>query len=372
MVTYGVFFNSLVSEFGWSRAAISGASSLAFFLSGVGAILIGRLSDQYGPRIVMRVAALFFAAGLILTSQCASLWQLYLFYGLLFGLGLGSVDVIALSTTARWFQASRGKMMAMVKVGTGVGQFSVPLIATALIVVYGWRQAYLAIGLSVLVLFLGVAQLLSNPADATPVEGEERCGLTASAPAGAGQALRSKQFWLIGGSYGVLVFCLLTVLVHIVPHGRDMGFSQAVAAGALSTIGAVSILGRLLTGLAIDRFTSRWAMIACFMVLISSLLWLQVADSLWMLYLFSAVYGMAHGGFFTAIPTLIAEVFGIKAHGSIFGIVVFFGAVGGSIGPLIAGKLFDFSGSYSYAFQMITATAVLGLVLMLLVTPLEN
>ncbi len=378
MVTYGVFFNSLADELKWSRAVISGASSLAFFLSGGGAIVIGRLIDNYGPRNLMRIAAIFFGTGVMLMSQVTEIWQLYVFYGLLFGIGLSSIDIIALSTTARWFSRSRGVMTGLVKVGTGAGQFLIPSLASVLIAAYGWRQAYLQLGLAVLLILFCVAQVLKrdpasrNQDKATAERAQSEPLNPRPYSPSARQALRTVQFWIICGAYGLLVFCLLIILVHIVPHASDLGLSAPLAAGALSTIGAVSIIGRLAAGFSIDRIGSKPIMVVCFFVLIIGLLFLQVADSLWMLYVFAGIYGLAHGGFFTAISPLIAEVFGIASHGSIFGIVVFFGTTGGALGPILAGQLFDMTNSYTVTFRMITLISVLGLGLILCLKPVST
>ena len=118
-VAYGVFFNALMSEFEWPRVVISGASSLAFFMMGLVGMFIGRLNDRYGPRLLMSVTSIFFGVGFMLMSQVSSILQLYIFYGILFGIGLSSIDVIALTTIARWFSLRRGVMTGLVKVGTG-------------------------------------------------------------------------------------------------------------------------------------------------------------------------------------------------------------------------------------------------------------
>ena len=370
-VTYGVFFNSLIEELAWSRAVISGASSLAFFLSGLFAVLVGRLTDIYGPRRLMGVAALFFGSGLMLMAKVHEVWQLYLFYGVIFGIGLSAVDVIALTTIARWFPTSRGFMTGIVKVGTGAGQFSLPFLASVLIAVCGWRSAYVIIGAGALLLLFGLSLLLRpHPGglqERTPQSKQKQSELfNTDQSLSAKEAVKTRQMWLLCGSYLLLVYCLITVLVHIVPHATDLGFSHTSGAGVLSTIGAVSMIARFSGGIAIDRIGSKTIMLICFCILITALLFLRVADSLWMLYLFGGVYGLAHGGFFTAISTIVAEVFGIAAHGAIFGIVVFSGTAGGAIGPVIAGKMFDVSGSYEQVFTMITVVSCVSFLLMLL------
>ncbi len=376
-MTYGVFFNSLASDFGWSRAAISGASSLAYFLSGVFAIVIGRLNDIYGPRNLVRIAAIFLGTGVMLTSQVTEIWQLYVFYGIIFGIGLSAIDIIALTTTARWFSHSRGVMTGLVKVGTGAGQFLIPFLASILIAAYGWRQAYLNIGAVVMVILFAVAQTLKrdpevgNSPETSDIKPRLKSPYIQDNNLSAKDAIRTVQLWIICGVNVLLVFCLLIILVHIVPHAIDLGLSTTQAAGVLSTIGAVSIVGRLTTGVAIDRIGSKPLMVVSLLILITALLWLQVSNSLWMIYLFACIYGVAHGAFFTAISPLVAEVFGITSHGAIFGIVVFFGTAGGAIGPIVAGQMFDITGTYTMAFIMITLISVVGLGLILFLKPID-
>lgn len=377
-VAYGVFFNSLITEFQWSRAVISGAASLALFLSGLLAIFVGRLNDTYGPTKLMGITSLFFGIGLMMMSQVHEIWQLYLFYGIVFGIGLSAIDVIALTTTTRWFSRSRGLMTGIVKVGTGAGQFTIPFLASVLIAAYGWRQANVILGVfSLLVLFL-LAQLLKrDPKGSRPVIQEKGNESAESKHAeygslSAGEAIRTVQMWIICSVNLLVVFTLMIILVHIVPHASDLGLSAIQSAGVLSTIGAVSMVGRFTSGLIIDYFSSKSVIVTCYFILITSLLWLQAADSLWMLYLFAGFYGLAHGGFFTAISPIVAESFGIAAHGAIFGIVVFSGTTGGAIGPLTAGLLFDMTGSYTLVFRMITVFSVIGLGLILLLRPIER
>jgi len=377
-VCYGVFFNPLISEFGWSRAAISGASSLAFFLMGLFGILVGRLNDRIGPRNVMAITGLLFGLGHVLMSRLGAVWQLYVFYGVIVGMGLSSVDVIALSTIARWFVRQRGIMTGIVKIGTGAGQFIIPLVASMLITSYGWRTSYLIIGAAVLLVLVSIAPLLRrDPNRIAPLRDYDKEPSEDKADfAGGGfslsETIRTRQFWMICSVNLSIIFCLMTIMVHIVPHAQDIRVSATRAAGVLSTIGGVSMIGRFITGIAIDRIGGKRAMIVCCILLIAGLLWLQTAKELWMLYLFAVIYGSAHGGYFTTISPIVAEFFGIRAHGVLFGIIAFCGTVGGAIGPILAGYSFDVTAQYSQAFWLCTLMSVLGLVLLLPLKPIED
>ena len=377
-VAFGVFFNPLMSEFGWSRAVISGASSLAFFMMGLFGIVVGRLNDKFGPRLLMAISAVFLGLGCMLMSQLEEIWQIYLFYGIIYGLGLSSVDIVALSTIARWFSRKRGMMTGIVKVGTGAGQLTIPLLASVLISFYGWRTAYFIIGLAAMVLLVGISRLLKR--DPGPIESTAD-KVVSSQPVAAlskvqaslsfHDARRTVQLWTICLVNLTIVFCLLIVMVHIVPHARDIGVTAGKAAGVLSTIGAVSMIGRFATGVAVDRIGGKKAIVACYFLLIVGILWLQIADQLWMLYLFACIYGLAHGGFFTAFSPLVAELFGIGSHGVLFGIVVFFGTTGGALGPIMAGYIFDTTGSYHTAFWLIILISIFGLAMILSVKPVR-
>jgi MFS family permease len=377
-IAFGVFFNPLMEEFGWSRAAVAGASSTAFFCWGLFGMVIGRLNDRFGPRPLMSVTALFLGAGCVLMARLNTLWELYFFYGIICGIGLSSIDVIALTTIARWFTHRRGFMTGIAKVGTGAGQFAIPLLASSLILAYGWRWSFVAIGIGVAVTLIAMAQFLRRDPGVLSLHGQPspKRGGGAIPEKGTGmplpQALRTIQLWVICLLNLFLVFCLMIIMLHIVPHARDSGLPPLQAAGILSTIGAVSMVGRFVSGLIIDHQGSKTVMGGCFLLLIVDLGWLQFAHGAWMLYLFAIVYGLAHGGFFTAISPLVAEWFGIHSHGSLFGIVVFFGTAGGAAGPLLAGHLFDRFGSYQTTFQMVTVMALIAWGLLFFLRPLDG
>ena len=370
-VAFGVFFKPLLAEFGWSRATLSGASSLAFLLMGFLGILVGNLNDKFGPRIAMAVTGVFYGSGHFLLSQLNSVWQLYLFFGLVVGIGLSSIDVIPLTTTARWFVRRRGMVTGLVKVGTGAGQFIMPLLASIFIMNYGWRHAYIFIGIIVLVFIIGSGQLLRrDPGQMGQLaDGDRKISTgqldTSEVGLSLQEAFRSWKFWMVCIISFLAGYCMLTIMVHIVAHATDIGIDQIKSAGVLSTIGGVSILGRLSIGIAIDRIGNTKSMIICFILMIASFLWLLVAGEIWMLYLFAMLYGVAHGGFFTVLSPMVAELFGIGSHGVLFGIVAFSLTIGGAIGPVLAGHIFDIARSYQLVFLILVGVSIAGLFLTL-------
>jgi len=378
--TYGVFFKPLTMEFGWTRATTSGAYSLSWLVYGLLGIGMGRLSDRFGPRMIMIVCGFFLGLGYFLMSQINTIWQLYLFYGVVIGIGVSAIDVSLLSTVARWFVKKRGMMSGIVKVGTGVGMLIMPIVAIWLISSRGWRTSYIIIGIITLVFVIVAAQFLRrDPGQMRQLPNGEKgtnAGSFNSADAGLSlqEAIHTRQFWVICGIYFALRFCTQGIMVHIVPHATDLGISMTNAASVLAAIGGVSIVGRFVLGSAGDRIGNKLAMIICFLILVVALFWLQFAKELWMLYLFVAIYGIAHGGFFALISPMVAELFGTGSHGVIFGIVLFSGAIGGGIGSVLAGHIFDITTPHSYqlAFLIFAGVSIIGLILCFLLRPIIN
>ena len=321
-------------------------------------------------RGVLSVSAIFYGTGFMLMSTLSTPWQLYLFWGLLVGIGMSTHDVITLSTVARWFPRRRGSMSGIVKVGTGCGQLTIPVLVAALIATYDWRIACQIFGAGAFVILMFAAQLMHREPDGAAA-GLNASGATGAQTPGANVApdltyqiaLRSPALWLLCASQFMVIGCLVTISVHIVAHAIDLGLSRATAAGLLATIGGISLLGRLAVGGTIDRIGGRRALLACYCLLFASLIWLQFADAAWMLYVFVVAYGIAHGGFFTVMSPTVAELFGTRALGALFGTVLFFGSLGGAIGPLAAGAAFDALGSYRIAFGALCLLAAAGFVL---------
>ena len=364
--TFGVLFPEFEKEFGWSRAQISGASSTMFIVMGVLGIAMGRVNDLIGPRILLTASTVVFALGFILMSRMTALWHLYLFYGLLCGLGVAAHDVVVLSTVARWFTRGRGLMSGLVKTGAGIGQLIVPLFAAFFILRHGWRDATMVVGLVALIVMVIAAQVVRRDPKSLGLRpwGDDQKEVANDVTQEAGldlkQAVRTRQFWLISMAKLADWYCLFTIIIHVVPHGIDQGLEPATAAIVLSVIGGCSILGRLVLGAGFDYLGTKRSLLIAFALLFLSVVFLQLlSDPRW-LFVFAFVYGIGHGGFFAIASPSVAEYFGTRSHGVIFGIVMFTGSIGGTLGPWLSGWLYDSTGTYDIAFLLVSGFSVFG------------
>ena len=373
--SFGVFFKPLLAEFGWTRAMTSGAFSLSLILTGSLNVLTGKLTDRIGPRLVVTISGVFLALGYLLISQTSTLWQLYLYYGIIVALGMSSGVVPLQSTIARWFTRRRGAMTGIIVSGIGVGMLVMPVVANTLINSYGWRISYIVVGFTALGLVIVAAQFLKrDPAKIGQLPDGDSDLPEKVAPADGGfslrEAMRTWQFWIII----VATFCFTmsegTIMVHIVPHASDLGLSAVKATLILTLIGGVSIAGRIIMGSASDRIGNKAAWIICLVMLSISIFWLILAQDLWMLYLFAVIFGFGYGGLSVLISPIVAEYFGLRSHGVIMGVVIMFGGSAGmAIGPVVAGHIFDVTGSYQPAFILYSIISVVGLILMLFLKP---
>jgi len=162
------------------------------------------------------------------------------------------------------------------------------------------------------------------------------------------------------------------IMVHLVPHAIELGIPAASAANILAIIGGVSIAGKTIMGAATDRIGSRAGIIIGFILMIVTLAWLIVSGELWMLYLFAAFFAFGYATMVALMSPITAELFGIRSVGILLGIVNFAATIGCAVGPLLAGWLFDISGSYQLAFLACIAASVIGLIITLFIRPIHR
>ncbi len=368
LFAYGLFFVIFEKEFGWPRAVLSGAMSLVVLSMGLLAAFSGRLSDLYGPRIVLSVSGIAFGFGVVLISQISEPWHLYIIFAIFIGVGMATHDVVTLSTVARWFVKRRGTMTGVVKVATAIGQICMPAILATLIALLGWRDAIMVTGIVAGLMLFGAAQLVRRPPEAEPASDSETDAAAEDAtatppPINYKAAIRTREFMMLCAAQFLFFPILGSIPLHMVAHGSDLGMSVAEAAVLVSTIGAASIAGRLVVGNMIDRIGGRRAYMLGLTPLVLSLLAMLAIDTPWMLYGVMVLYGVGHGGMFTVVSPTIAEYYGVQSLGALFGTVLFFGSLGGAAGPFMTGVIYDWTGSYAVAFTILAAMGALALLL---------
>jgi MFS family permease len=367
--SFGIFFKPVVNEFGWTRAVTAGAFSLCSVIQGLLAIAMGGLTDRFGPRLVMTICGVFLAAGYLLMSHLNSLWQLYLFFSIILGIGMGGSFAPLMTLTARWFVRRRGMMTGIVVSGTGLGALAGPPVAEILITHYGWRMSYSVLGAVVLVVMLLCAQLLkSAPGHMRTVgsakdwqEGDGR--EIHQVEVTFHDAIRSGKFWVVFAMIFFLGFCIFAIMVHFAPHVTDLGFPQATAANIMATMGAVCIAGRVVFGKILDKIGSRKGFVIGFATMGLSFFVIVWASTLSMLYLFAVLFGFAFGACVTCESPLVADLFGLRSHGLILGVIACGFTFGGGVGPFVAGHIFDVVGRYRAAFLLCALVSCVALVL---------
>jgi len=378
MSTYGVFFKPLAAEFDWTRAATSGAYAMSLFVTGLFFLVTGRLTDKYGPRLVSTVSGVTLCLGYLLMSRTNAIWQLYLFYGVVIAMGMGGSLIPMMATVAKWFVKRRGLMTGIVLSGVGVGIAAWPPLVTHLIAAYGWRTSYIIAGIITLVVMVLAAQFLRrDPGQIGQLpDGKSEVTQNSFVVETKGfslqETMHTRQFWMLCAMYFSYGFFTRSMIVHIVPHITDMGISAMYAASILSVIGVVSTVGRIGMGSAGDRIGNKRGLIVVFILALVALLWLQLAEELWMLFLFATLFGIAYGGLIALEAPMAAELFGLRAHGAILGVVHFCATTGGAISTPLAGRLFDLTDSYQLAFLIFAVLGVIGLILASLLRPPRN
>jgi MFS family permease len=370
---YGVFFTPLSQEFHWTRAITSGAFSLSVLVSGIVGILAGRLSDRFGPRIVLIWFAFSLTLGYVLMSRIQNTWQFYLVYGFLIGIGVGGFWAPPISTVARWFVGRRGIMTGIVSGGISVGTLVLPPVVTRLIDSFGWRWTYVILGIVVLAAVLISARFLRHSPQQSGLRpfGEDQRANPALAAAGFSlkEAIRTPQFWIVAAIYLCFGMTQLTVMVHIVPDAIGMYITPISAAVILSVIGGVSLFGRITMGAISDRIKVKNALIFSMSLVVAALVWLQFCHQLWQFYLFALVFGFGYGGISCLQSLVGVELFGLSALGVITAVFSFSFNIGGAVGPVLAGYIFDVSASYRWAFSICLIIMAIALSIALYLKP---
>jgi MFS family permease len=379
--SFGVFFKPVAANFNWNRALTSGVHSVLMLNHGFFAVPIGWLADRFGPAKVMVFCGFLTGLGLILTSQINALWQFYLTYGLVVGIGVSGGMPITTGTTARWFVKRRGLALGIVSAGVGLGTLIILPMTERLIAAFEWSTAYFILGIaSWIVMIMSAAFLRRDPEgmgyqaygmqrplnETNTGHSREISHVVLDTDISTQAAVRTRPLWLLFCTYFLFSFCVQMIMVHLVNYATDLGIISLVAATLLSMVGIGSMFGRLAMGAASDRIGSSNALAICCLVLGISLLWLIFVREIWMFYLFAIIFGFAYGGEVPQMAALVGQLFGLRSVSALVGVVLIGLSIGGALGSLMGGRIFDLTDSYQVAFIIAVVVSVAALILVLM------
>jgi MFS family permease len=376
--SFGVFFQPLEQDFEWTRTVTSTVFSVYMLLGSVFAVLGGWIADRYGPRVVFLVMGFLAALGLGLSSRAGSFWQLLLSYSLLVSAGNGATYPLASSIASRWFKERRTLALAISTSGVGLGSFLFPPFASWTIADHGWRTSFLILAaLSLVVTTFCSLLLRRHPSErAIPSErGETRRGDSTSAEKtgeisgdfSLRQAMKTRSFALMTAILFFYAFCMFMVTTHVVRHAIDLGIDPLQAAAVMSVMGIASIPSRIGAGILADRFGRKRVAIACAGLMAASMLWLTLSSGAFSLYVFAAAFGAAYSGLGPTTNAIVGDTFGVRHLGSIMGVLEVAWVSGASVGPALAGYVFDATGSYYFAFSLAVVASLMIVILILMV-----
>jgi MFS family permease len=369
---FGVFFAALLDEFRWSRAGLAGVFSLYAFGYCVIGFPAGRLTDRWGPRAVITTGAVFLGSALAGMALVRRLWEPYVIYGLVGALGMGTAYVPCHSTVVKWFTRRRGLALGVASTGASLGTFALPPLAHHVVAQIGWRAAYVVLGVGVFAALALAASVMRRDPRSMGLwpDGDDAVTPTAAAASTDAwtlrEALGTREFWLLAAGYTATWLAVFIPLVHLVPFARDLGYDAGTGAWLVSALGAGAVAGRLVMGALSDRTGRRPAIVAAMALQAIAFGGFASAQGLSALVVTSVAFGFSYGTISALFAAIVSDLFGPEQAGSLVGFLFALAGVLAAWGPLVAGLVYDATGSYGLIFHGAAAANVLAAVLVAL------
>ena len=369
--SFGVLILPIVNEMGWSRGLVSSVMLVAGGVYCVTLLAVGPLSERYGYRRLLAASLASMGIGLLLSSQIHQLWQLYIFNGLFIGLSIAASYAIPAAVVALWFTKRQGLALGVATLGVSLGTAFVPPCISWLIGMLGWRTALAIAGVAAMAIGIPAALLIRQPPTVGQQEGaDDSEGMDyESEGLMLGEAVRSRAFWMLFGTLLIFLTGLSLIMLHLVPCAIDAGLAPAQAAFLLTLVGIAGIAGRLISGVASDRYGPRPVMLCGLALLALITLMLALRQHDWFFYLFAALFGLGYSSVATMMVRMTRYIFGNRALGSIFSVLMVADSIGMGLGPWLAGYIFDLTGGYSLTFMGVAVALALAAVMTGLVRP---
>ncbi|MBN1191891.1 MAG: MFS transporter [Dehalococcoidales bacterium] len=366
---FGLFFEPLTEELGWSRTEISGAFSLAQIVYGVSAIFIGLINDRFGPRAAVSLCGIAAGLGCMLMSQVNSIWHIYLFYGVLFGIG-NAIFVPLLSSITKWFVKRRSMMSGIAFAGAGFGMLMMPMVVNWFIRSYDWRLSFSIAGITMLTVSVLAAIFLRGSPEQMGQEayGYSQTNKSINKRKLSGHSIKTAfltaSFWMICAIMVCYGFSFVSLQVHVVPYATDSGISSTMAASILTIMGAATIFGQIGLGATGDKIGYIKVFLLGLIMIVLSIFSIMFSNQYFAFIVFSVLLGLAFGDCGAMYSPIAAQLFGLASHGLFLGILSFCFTIGGAIGSLAFGYIFDTTLSYNIALWLSAALSIIAVVLM--------
>ena len=380
-LTLAVFMFPVADELGWSRTLIAGAASVGGLAASGASPIVGWLVDRYGVRLVLGVSVLTLGLSTISLSWATVPIAFYIAYGTGRVMFSSPFQIGATVVVSRWFVRRRGRALGLLFTAQSAGMTAFPLIAAATIQAFGWRQAWVVLGLLVWGVALAPVWLLivQRPEDVglrpdgidTAIDDAPDGGRPQPAePAWSlREAMRCPTLWLLAVAIGSLFLVQAGTNIHQGAYFRDQGLSAGIAAAGLSLNAIFAGVGGLFWGWMSERVPVRYAFAAVALVMaVSSALFLSVSSSGEALAV-AALFGFSLGGIVVLPSVAFADYFGRSSLGTIRGVTEPFVSLGQAVGALLSGAIYDVSGSYHAAFLTFAALSALTILTLLIARP---
>jgi MFS family permease len=377
LYSYSVFFKPLADNFNWDRATASLIFSALLVIRGAISIGTGWLADKYGPKRLMVFCGFMIGLGLVLSSQVQTSGQFFFTFAVIEAIGLSGAFGIGAALISSWFTKHRGLAIGILSTGSGLGTLFIVPGTERLVNTSGWHNAFIICGLAAGIIII-ISALFLRHAPQPTISENIKPGSEVKASDSAGplpnkmsiwQLIRDSRMILLMAIFFFFFFSVQIVMVHLVNYATDTGINPLVAATFISVIGAVSIASRLSTGVGSDKIGIQNILILTSIFLIIAFIYLIFSKSLWQFYLFAIIFSLPYGGEIPQVPLLIGKIFGTKSMATLVGINMLVISIGGALGSWMAGRVFDATQSYLWAF---IAGALAGAVSLILTIALKK
>jgi MFS transporter, OFA family, oxalate/formate antiporter len=376
---WSVFTNPLQQQMGWGLKQISLTFSLAILFLGLSAAFLGYFVEKFGPRAAGTLSALFFGTGISgagLAIQLESLLLLYLFYGMIAGIGLGVGYITPVSTLVKWFPDRRGLATGLAIMGFGFASLISSPIMNKLIVQYGISNTFYILGATYFVIIFCSAQYLAPPKEGWVPKGMEAITKKSGAKKikedlrqlTANEAVKTRQFWALWVMLFINVTCGIAILSVASPMAQELvGISAAGAATMVGIMGLFNGSGRIVWA-TISDYIGRpnvYTLFFAFQIVAFFML-----PNITVGILFSIIVYMimtCYGGGFSSIPAYIGDLFGTKQLGAIHGYILTAWAAAGLVGPIFVAWVREMTGSYQGTLVIFSGIFVIAFAISLLI-----